>query len=299
MNTATVKHPEMVKPARMNHKKPRGHKVYQRRMNSIIAIFVGLVWILPVYWMVKSAFQQEKDLLSNPPKPFVIHATLAHFQKVIADPAFWNALKTSLILATLTVVFATLFSLMFSVALSRYNFKFRIGMVIALLVVQMIPGEALFVSQYKMLNTVGMLNLAGLVVLYVGSHVPFMSWMMRGYVDAVPVDLEEAAQVDGCSRFGAFMKVTLPLLTPGIIATAVFGFLFAWNEYTLALIILAGSKKQNLPIWLQSFQSGEVVGTDWGGVMAGATLMAVPVIIMFLIIQKRISKGTLGGAVKG
>lgn len=141
-------------------------------------------------------------------------------------------------------------------------------------------------------------SVLGLSILYIGTIVPFIAWMMRGFVDGVPIELEEAAMVDGCSRVGAFCRVTLPLLVPGIISTSVFGFLFAWNEYTLALIVLSKDSSVTLPIWLQSFQQG-LKATDWGGVMAGATLIAVPVIIIFVLVQNKISKGMVAGAVKG
>ena len=172
-------------------------------------------------------------------------------------------------------------------------------MIISILIVQMIPAEALFISQYRMLDGWGLLNsVIGLSVLYIGSIVPFITWMMRGFVDGIPIDLEEAAMVDGCTRLAAFRRVTLPLLVPGIVATSVFGFLFAWNEYTLALIVLSKDSAVTLPIWLQSFQQG-LKATDWGGVMAGATLIAIPVIIVFVLIQNKISQGMVAGAVKG
>lgn len=172
-------------------------------------------------------------------------------------------------------------------------------MIIAILIVQMIPAEALFISQYRMLDGWGLLNsVFGLSILYIGTIVPFITWMMRGFVDGIPIELEEAAKVDGCSAVGAFMRVTLPLLAPGIVATSVFGFLFAWNEYTLALIVLSKDSSVTLPIWLQSFQQG-LKSTDWGAVMAGATLIAIPVIIIFLVVQNKISQGMVAGAVKG
>lgn len=279
--------------------RPSASRRRQRRF-GVAAMVVALVWILPVYWMVKSAFQKDDSLLSYPPQLVVLDGTLDHFRTVLSDPSFWSALRMSLTVSVITVVFATSLALMFSVALSRYRFRGRLAFIVAVLVVQMVPAEALFISQYRMLDAWNLLNSpVGLGILYVGSHVPFMTWIMRGYVDAIPVDLEEAAQVDGCSRFKAFWKVTLPLLLPGIVATGVYGFLFAWNEYTLALIVLSRDTAVTLPIWIQSFQAGELGYTDWGGIMAGATMMAVPVVVMFLLLQRRISQGTLGGAVKG
>lgn len=267
-------------------------------LNSFV-ILVALVWLLPVYWMVKSSFQPEKELLSWPPYIVPTSFTLEHYSSAFANENFWPALRSSLSVALITVLAAGICSLLAAMALSRFRFKGRRIMIIAILVVQMIPAEALFISQYRFLDSWGLLNsVAGLSILYIGTIIPFITWMMRGFVDGIPIDLEEAAMVDGCSRFKAFRIVTLPLLLPGIVATSVFGFLFAWNEYTLALIVLSKDSAVTLPIWIQSFQQGLKV-TDWGAVMAGATLIAIPVIIIFVLIQNRISQGMVAGAVKG
>lgn len=286
-------------PARARSRRGSATRRSERRA-SLGAVVIAVAWLIPVYWMVKSAFEADESLLASPPHLVIHEGTLAHFRQVLSDPSFWAAMRMSLTVALVTVLFATTLALLFSFSLSRYRFRGRTAMIIAVLVVQMVPAEALFISQYQMLNSVNLLNSPiGLAVLYIGTHVPFITWMMRGYVDAVPVDLEEAAQIDGCSRLSAFFRITLPLLLPGIVATSVFAFLFAWNEYTLALIVLSRNTSVTLPIWLQSFQASDLGYTDWGGVMAGATLMAVPVIIMFVIIQKRLGQSTVGGAVKG
>lgn len=266
--------------------------------SNIAAIIVAVVWLVPVYWMVNSAFQSESELMSRPPHLVPHEFTWQNFVTAL-DSNFFSALKASAIAATLTVLFASTGAILAAMALSRFRFRGRTIMIISILIVQMIPAEALFISQYRMLDGWGLLNsVIGLSVLYIGSIVPFITWMMRGFVDGIPIDLEEAAMVDGCTRLAAFRRVTLPLLVPGIVATSVFGFLFAWNEYTLALIVLSKDSAVTLPIWLQSFQQG-LKATDWGGVMAGATLIAIPVIIVFVLIQNKISQGMVAGAVKG
>lgn len=266
---------------------------------NVLGILLSLLWLIPVYWMVNSAFQPESDLMSWPPNLLPKNPTLENFTTAFTNANFLPALRASLTAAGLTVLFASTFSLLAAMALSRFRFRGRIVMILSVLIVQMIPAEALFISQYRMLDGWGLLNsVVGLSILYIGSIIPFITWMMRGFVDGIPIELEEAAMVDGCSRIGAFFRVTLPLLAPGIIATSVFGFLFAWNEYTLALIVLSKDSSVTLPIWLQSFQQG-LKATDWGAVMAGATLIAVPVIIIFVLVQKKISQGMVAGAVKG
>lgn len=266
---------------------------------NVAGLLLAVVWLIPVYWMVNSAFQAPSELMAWPPHLVPQQFTFDNFATAFANPNFFPALRSSLLAATITVVFSTVGALLAAYALSRFRFRGRAIMIIAILVVQMIPAEALFISQYRMLDGWGLLNsVGGLSLLYIGTIVPFVAWMTRGFVDGIPIELEEAAMVDGCSRFGAFRKVTLPLLAPGIVSTSVFSFLFAWNEYTLALIVLSKDSAVTLPIWIQSFQQG-LKATDWGAVMAGATLIAVPVIIIFVLVQNKISQGMVAGAVKG
>jgi N,N'-diacetylchitobiose transport system permease protein len=138
----------------------------------------------------------------------------------------------------------------------------------------------------------------GLTALYIAAVLPFTIWTLRGFVAGLPVDLEEAAMVDGCTRVGAFFRITLPLLAPGLVATGVFGFIQAWNEFTLALVVMTNAQKRTLPVWLSTFTDVNR-GTDWGAVMAGSTLIAIPVIVFFLIVQGRMTAGLTAGAVKG
>ena len=282
-------------PRPLNRKKIHPGKI---AVNAILVI-TSLVWLLPVYWMVNSAFQTERNLLSSPPKLIPAPLTTEHFTKVLSSPAFHSALFMSLGAAVITVVATTLCSLLAALALARFNFRGRRTLIVAILVIQMIPAEALFISQYRMLDSWALLNsVAGLSLLYVGGVLPFVTWMMRGYVEAVPEELEQAAMIDGCTRIQAFMRVTLPVLAPGLVSTSVFAFLHSWNEYTLALIVLSRDSAVTLPLWLQSFQQG-LQGSDWGGVMAGSTLITIPVLILFIFVQNRMSTGMVSGAVKG
>lgn len=296
MSAAQVReHAHQAAPRPLNRKKIHPGKI---AVNAILVI-TSLVWLLPVYWMVNSAFQTERNLLSSPPKLIPAPLTTEHFAKVLSSPAFHSALLMSLSAAVITVVATTLCSLLAALALARFNFRGRRTLIVAILVIQMIPAEALFISQYRMLDSWALLNsVAGLSLLYVGGVLPFVTWMMRGYVEAVPEELEQAAMIDGCTRIQAFMRVTLPLLAPGLVSTSVFAFLHSWNEYTLALIVLSRDSAVTLPLWLQSFQQG-LQGSDWGGVMAGSTLITIPVLILFIFVQNRMSTGMVSGAVKG
>jgi len=171
----------------------------------------------------------------------------------------------------------------------------------------MLPAEGLFIAQYKMLSTVGatvpalgLNSVLGITVLYSAAVIPFTVWMLRGFVAGVPAELEEAAMVDGLSRTQAFIRITFPLLAPGLVASGVYAFLQAWNEFTIALIALPEASSQTLPLWLRGFLNASVNrGVDWAQVMAASSLIAVPVIIFFLFVQGRMTSGLVSGAVKG
>ncbi|OUE23777.1 carbohydrate ABC transporter permease [Clavibacter michiganensis] len=265
---------------------------------DIVAIAFGLVWLFPVYWMVDAAFLTSEQLSSRTPTWIPLGGTVEHFARVLGDGRFWSALRMSTLIALVVVAGSLAFGVVAAFALSRFRFRGRTSMIVAVLVIQMIPAEALFISQYRMLDGWGLLNsVLGLSILYLAANVPFTIWVLKGFVDGIPVELEEAAMLDGCSRVGAFRRVTLPLLGSGLVASSIFSFLAAWNEYTLALVTLSADDSRTLPLWLQGFR-GQMQETDWGGIMAGSTLMALPVVILFLIVQKRMATGLTAGAVK-
>ena len=283
----------VVKGARRHHVK--------KVLLSILAIVIALVWVFPVYWMVNSSFIPTIDLLSFIPTFFPFHGTITNFTGAIADGQFFSALGMSVAVTLTAVFFCIIFAFLAAVAISRFRFRGRKSFVIAVLIVQMLPAEGLFIAQYKMVSSVGLLDsVIGVSIIYIASVVPFTIWMLRGFVAGIPIDLEEAAMVDGLSRFGAFMRITFPLLAPGLVASGVYAFLQAWNEFTVALVILPSGSAHTLPLWLRGFlQASATKETDWGQVMAASTLVAVPVIIFFLIVQGRLTSGLVSGAVKG
>jgi len=201
----------------------------------------------------------------------------------------------------LSVVVAILFAFLAALAISRFKFRGKTGFTLAILFIQMLPAEGMFIAQYKMMNSVKLLNsVIGVSALYVAFVVPFTIWMLKGFVAGIPADLEEAAKVDGCTSIGAFFRITFPLLAPGLVASGVYAFLQAWNEFTVALVILQKEGNRTLPLWLRGFmQASQSRATDWGQVMAASTLVALPVIVFFLLVQGRLTSGLVAGAVKG
>ncbi|MDR0488975.1 MAG: carbohydrate ABC transporter permease [Propionibacteriaceae bacterium] len=279
----------------------RQHFKPLRLVLSLVAIVIALIWVFPVYWMLSSSLLPNVVLSSTTPRFFPWGGSFANYASVLSGGTFLRALTISLQVTLIAVFFAILFAFLAALAISRFKFRGRKSFVLAILFIQMLPAEGLFIAQYKMMSTTGLLNsVLGVSILYIAAVVPFTIWMLRGFVAGVPADLEESAQVDGCSSAGAFFRITLPLLAPGLVASGVYAFLQAWNEFTIALVILPAEQMRTLPLWLRTFiQASQAREIDWGQVMASSTLVAIPVIIFFLLVQGRLTSGLVAGAVKG
>jgi N,N'-diacetylchitobiose transport system permease protein len=266
---------------------------------NLAGALIFLFCAFPVYWMVNNSFLPRNQIRNPDPTWSPFGGTLDNYRRVLTGGRIWDALSMSLMVALATVAISLVFAFLAAVAVTRFRFRGRTAFILTLLLIQMIPVEGLFISQYKMLEGFGLLNtVAGLTVVYVANVLPFTIWTLRGFVAGVPFELEEAAMIDGCSRVQAFFRVTFPLLAPGLVATGVFGFLQAWNEFTLAVVVMTRESKQTLPVWLSVFTDSQK-GVDWGAVLAASTLIAVPVIAFFLVVQGRMVSGLTSGAVKG
>jgi N,N'-diacetylchitobiose transport system permease protein len=269
----------------------------RRWLWNAVAGAVIVMIAFPVYWMVVTSFRDNSDIRSAP--QFLPIGTLENYRSVFERENFWSSFGNSIQVTLLTVAFALVTAFLAAVAVSRFRFRGRVGFLVLILLVQMVPAEALMISVVKTLDGWSLRNsITGLTITYVAFVLPFTVWTLRGFVGGVPRELEEAAMVDGSSRLRAFFTVTLPLVAPGLVATGIFAFIQAWNEFTFALVIMDRPEKETLPVWLQAFNFG-ARGTDWGGVMAGSTLITVPVIVFFLFVHRRVAAGLTAGAVKG
>jgi N,N'-diacetylchitobiose transport system permease protein len=266
---------------------------------NIAGLVVASIALFPVYWMVLTSFRRNSEILTLTPSFVPTNATLTNYRTVFERDYFWTAMRNSA-LVTLTVVFLALaVGFLSALAISRFRFRGRTVFIIVVIAIQMVPAEALIISLFQVLDGRELTNrIIGLSLTYLIFVLPFTIWTLRGFVSGVPLELEEAARVDGASRFGAFMRVTLPLVAPGLVATGIFAFILAWNEFIFALVIMNRPETQTMPVWLQAFNEG-ARGTNWGGVMAGSTLLALPVVIFFLIVQRKVTAGLTAGAVKG
>jgi len=273
-------------------------RTLSRTFYDALGLLIFAVMLFPIYWMVSTALKPGKEILSLTPVWFPSHVTFDNFRTAINVPFFWNDVANSLIVVLTVVGISIVLAFFAAVSVARFGFRGRTAFIVMIIAVQMVPLNALVIPVYLLLNQVGQVDsLLGVIAYYLAIVLPFMVWTLRGFVANVPVDLEEAAMVDGATRVGAFLRIVFPLVAPGLVATAIYGFIQAWNEYIIAYVLLSSNSKQTLTIWLASFTTQH--GTDWGGLMAGATLTALPVVVFFLIVQRHVAGGLTAGAVKG
>jgi N,N'-diacetylchitobiose transport system permease protein len=288
--------PAAAAPAPVRRRRSR-RRIVRRVVLNLTGVFVFVVMVFPVYWMVTTAFKPGNDVLSYSPHWVPTNPTLNNFRDAIGRPFFWDNVKNSLVVVAAVVAASLVLAFLAALALAKFRFYGRRGFVVIIFAVQMVPLAALIIPLYIMLSRVHQVDtLTGVIVTYVAFVLPFCVWTLRGFIAGIPKELEEAAMVDGSTRFGAFVRIMLPLVAPGLVATSIFAFIQAWNEYIIAYVLLSSQEKQTLTIWLANFTT--LRGTDWGSLMAGATLTAVPVVIFFVLVHRRIAFGLTAGAVK-
>lgn len=266
------------------------------------AVAVVLIAVFPVFWMVSTAFKTNDDIFTTELRPLPTSPTFEHFGKVFGDAvggtSIWSYLLNSTIVALGTVLVGAVFALLAATAVARFKFRFRTSFLILLIIVQMVPHEALLIPLFLMVRRAGLYDqLLGLVVINVGLTLPFAIWMLRTFVAAVPRELEESATIDGAGQVKTFWYILFPLVAPGLVAVSIFSFISAWNEFIFAFTLMANQDGYTMPVALRWFVSRE--GTDWGAVMAASTIMTIPVVVFFLIVQRRMVSGLVAGAVKG
>jgi multiple sugar transport system permease protein len=262
---------------------------------GFLAIFVIMVAV-PLYWMVTTAIKTNKELyeeFSYVPRQM----TLENFERVIVREELLTNIRNSFSVAMSTTLFTVVVSAMAAFSIVRYRYRGRdwIGRVI--LFKYLLPSAMLFIPLYVIVTALGLGNTQqGLMLTYLTFTIPFCTWMLMGYFRGMPIELEEQAMVDGCSKIGALMRILLPLSAPGLVASAIFSFTLAWNEFLLALVITMDQSTMTVPIKLTMM----VVGDQyiWGQLMAGAVLASIPVAVLYFIGQRFVVQGLAAGAVK-
>ena len=275
---------------------------YWSTLVSIVALISAIWTLFPIYWMLSTSLKENLEVFKVPPDWWPVHPTIVSYVNLNANsdiapiPTFF---KNSVITSAGTVVFAVVLAIFAGYALSRLRFRFRRGTLIAILMTQMFPLVVLLIPMYLLYVRAHLLNsYVGLILAYTSFTLPFGIWMIKGFVDSVPVEIEEAAMVDGCNRFQTMRLVVFPLIIPGVVATAVFAFLDAWNNLLFPLTLVNDISMKTLPPGMILAFGGEFKH-DWSGMMAASTIVTIPVVVAFVLIQRYLVEGLTGGAVKG
>ncbi len=277
----------------------RPRRALRRRAWDLLGLALFVVLVFPVFWMVSTAFKPDDEINSAEPTWFSLDPTLDHFRDAIARPYFWQIVQNSLIVVLVAVGVSVAVAFLAAVALAKYRFTGRKLFIILMIGILMLPAVGLVIPLYVVLAQYHLTNtLTGVILTYITFVLPFAVWTLRGFVHGIPKELEEAAMVDGSTRLGAFVRILLPLVAPGLVATSVFAFITAWNEYIFASVILTDQRNHTVTVWLSYFL-GTSRNTDWGALMAASTITAIPVVVFFLLVQRKIAFGLTSGAVKG
>ncbi|MCK4419928.1 carbohydrate ABC transporter permease [Candidatus Aerophobetes bacterium] len=271
----------------------------------ILVIMIFIFTIAPFSWLIISSISPKTELLSTPPHWIPHSPTLKSYKAIFfggvrtmrAARYFKNALINSIIIAGSVTVFCLVIGSMASYSFARLRFRGRQSLLLLILTTQMIPAVGIIIPLYVVMMKLHLLDThLGLFIAYSSFILPLMIWIMMGYFQTIPIDIEDAARIDGCSRIGALVRVVLPLVAPGLAAAGVFAFIIAWNEFFLALILTSISAK-TLPVLISEFSTK--FGADYVMMSTGGVLASLPPVVLALIFQKFIIKGLTGGAVKG
>jgi len=276
---------------------------HSRLSLSTLGLYVLLtagvvVMIFPFLDLVSTAFQSQTYVLAVPPVLIPPQPTLQNFVEAWQSNHFALFFQNSLVVAVTTTVLAVLVSAMLAYGLARFEFTGKSAVFYAMLVTMMIPSLMLIIPQFMLAKALGLRNsLAGLVLVYVSMNIPLNTFLLRGFFEQLPRELEEAALIDGAGQFTIFFRIALPLSTPAIATVAIFTFLAAWDEFTWALTAIDDPLKRTLPVAIATFQGEHL--TEWGLVFAASLIAIVPVIIVFVSLQRYFVKGLTSGAVRG
>jgi N,N'-diacetylchitobiose transport system permease protein len=260
-------------------------------------IVFGLLMLFPVYWVLNTAFKPTNEVQSFTPTFWPKNPTLDNFKSALGEDLFLPAMVNGLIITAMAVAAALVVGFLAALAIARFQFYGRKAIILIVLAVQLVPFLALLIPLFLMMQRAQLTNsLVGVALVYLVLLLPYTVWTLRGFISGIPRELDEAAMIDGCSRAQVFWRIILPLTGPGLVATSVYGFIQAWNEFII-INTLNSPEKQNLMAWLLYNQTER--GTAWGPLMAGAIITSIPVVVFFLLIQRNIATGLTAGAVKG
>ena len=278
----------------------QGKDVWRRLLPYGLVGLAVLSALVPVYWMMTISLKQEVDQFAVPPKWLFFGPTLAHYTDAFVERSFGQYLLTSVIVAVISTICAIILGTLAAYSLARFRWPHKLNMRLALWILstRMFPPIVTAVPLFLLMSDLGLLDtITSLVIVYTAFNLPFVVWMMRGFFQEIPRELEEAARVDGDSRLGALRRVILPLVTPGLAATAVFCLIISWNEFLFALTLTQTDAAMTLPVGI----AGRVTQyeIEWGVMSAAGVVAMIPILVFALAVQRYLVRGLSLGAVKG
>ncbi len=281
-------------------RKTRIRYLIQRLLETWIPALLIVIFCLgPFLWLVMTSLKPEVDIMTDKVRYIPRRLTLENYEKVFSTARFGTYFRNSVIVALGVGIISLAVSISAAYAFSRYNFRGRNTLLTAILLAYMFPAVLLMIPLYVIFKGVGLINTPWAIMLaHCTITVPYCTWTLAGFFDTLPVELEEAAMVDGCRRFEAFLRVILPLSLPGIAATTIFITIVSWNEYLYALLLTTGVETRTLPVAIQMFLGGEYM-IEWGILAAASVVTVIPTLVLFVFVQRQFISGLAAGAVKG
>jgi ABC-type glycerol-3-phosphate transport system permease component len=270
----------------------------QRHLIWLPLTFV-VAWAgVPLLWSLAASFKTRGDFASVPPPFFPAEPTLSGYSRVLGDTGFWMFTRNSLVIATVSTVIAVALATITAYGFARYAFRWRHVLLLFILLPRLVPRISLIVPVYEIVRAAGILNThLALIVVYTGSAIPLATWIMIGFIGAIPKDLDEAAKVDGANSWEVFRRIVLPLTIPGLLTIGVLAFRDAWNEFPFALALTNSPEVRTLPYQLFLFRDSLGVA-DYGLIQAFTLLSILPILLLYLKLEKHVVSGLTSGAVK-
>jgi len=273
-----------------------GSGLHQALVVGVSLVSAGLI-LVPIVWMVSAAVRPIKEILTYPPTIIPRMFTLQYFHRILMSPLYQRYFVNSTVVALSTLAIALVLGSLAAYGFSRYRLPGGKALLMGILALLMLPEVTLIVPYFRLEHLVGLYDtLPGLIIVNTAFLLPMSSWLLKGYFDSIPVDLEEAAMVDGCVRLQALWRILLPLATPGLIGVGTFVVIGSWNEYLLPVVLSETARAQTLPVGLAAF-FGQYV-RDWNGIMALSTLAGLPLVVLFILLQRWVVQGIGSGAIK-
>lgn len=266
-------------------------------VSNVYLILLAIVAVFPLLWLLVSAFKSSSEMLNNPTKIWPIQWTLANFKTVLFTLKFTVNIRNSLIIAGSTTVVAIIISSLAAYGVVRFFPKLGNVMTKILVTTYMFPSIMLVIPYAMVMAKLNLTNTRiGLMLVYLSFSVPYAVWMLVGFFKTVPIGIEEAARIDGANKLQVFIRIVLPLVSPGIVATAIYVFINAWNEYLYSMILMSSSDKTTISVAVKTLEGADIL--NWGSLMAACAIVVVPSIIFFCFIQNKMAGGLSDGAVK-